>query len=592
MTQTHDTRQFAIDREGKLHFTRKTVTGESITILGRKGMGKSNTMAVFGEELLEHDFPLVLVDPQDEYYGLAERYNVLRVGRSANTVLRLDPEKAGALAEYSLKERVPVILSLYKYDPDERFMLLRGYFERLWELEEELKQPYMILLEEAHKYLPESGSTPVTAILNDIFLLGRKNGLGTILATQRSAKISKDTITQSGIYVLHKVTHPVDVSVYQGLIPLPAKEADALIRRQRKGRAIVLYDDDTLPEDVANDVLVEVQIRQQHTYHAGATPSFDEQAKPTLRQLDEHHLHELQALLARATPDASVAETKLYRQMKELERHLQEKQTTIDSLTHELGKRDETIAGLMRDRDLLSRLTVSLADVSPLLPTTMQIEQASVEKATVQQLHTPTHHSAIVDARPLEQVTPDAASRTQVSEGTAVSSAVHGRRQATKETQKPETQSLRPKKRSVSLQQAQVASPLREEPGTGNGLQPLEQRYFDRILLHIRTLSLRHRQMILMLSERQSMQLSISAFARRLGCGESTLSHPGSRPQELVEKNYLRAIGKQPVHYQLALDTYLQKEFPHSETKPLIEQVLMAAREGASSSALATRRTF
>ena len=39
--------------------------------------------------------------------------------------IQLDPEKAGALAEFSLTHDLPVVLSLGKYDDEERFTLLK-----------------------------------------------------------------------------------------------------------------------------------------------------------------------------------------------------------------------------------------------------------------------------------------------------------------------------------------------------------------------------------------------------------------------------------------------------------------------------------
>jgi DNA helicase HerA-like ATPase len=85
-------------------------------------------------------------------------------------------------------------------------------------------------------YLPAAGGDdPVFSILADIFLLGRKYGLGTIVATQRSQKIHKDTISQSELYLLHKVTHPKDIEVYEDLVPLPAKEVRAMLSRLCKG---------------------------------------------------------------------------------------------------------------------------------------------------------------------------------------------------------------------------------------------------------------------------------------------------------------------------------------------------------------------
>lgn len=390
MATTHETTKKALnmDRERVLPFTKGDFRGESLAVLGKKGSGKSTTVQVLVEELLEGPvpFPLVLIDPQDEYYGLTERYDILVVGRSPHASVPLDPLKAGALAEFSLTRGIPLILSLYGYSEEERFTLLASFFKRLWVLEEQMKKPYMVICEEAHKYLPQQGKTPVSDILADIFLLGRKYGLGTILATQRSAKIHKDTISQSGIFVLHKVTYPTDLDVYKDLLPLPPKQVEAMVRRLRKGGAIVMYEDDSLPEEVANEVIVPVQIRKQHTFHAGATPDFATVESPSLRQLDERLLRELQQLLAEAVPDVVTEESELHKRVRMLEKEIQEKDASNTHLQEEILLKQRTVESLESQLHLASQLTVSLTGVPALESLFSDLHSFRVEQAHVDQV--------------------------------------------------------------------------------------------------------------------------------------------------------------------------------------------------------------
>ncbi len=352
--------QLQIDRDGQLPFTKDWLIGKSITILGRKGTGKSTTLAVLAEELLMEGVPLVLVDPQDEFYTLAQRYDLLVAGRSSHTSLPLDPSKAGALAEFSLTHNLPVVLSLPKYSPEERFTLLRCFFQRLWMLEEDLRKPYFVFLEEAHTYLPQVGTTPVFDILSTIFLLGRKYGLGTIVATQRSQKIHKDSLTQSDTYLLHKVSHPKDIEVYEELVPLPAKEVRAMIARLRKGSAIAVYEDETLPNDVPSDVVTVVQIRNQQTAHVGSTPTFEEFSPVVLRDLDETLLKELQTMLAEAQPGESERERSLLHQIATLQEERTAQDEMIKGLQETLAVQEVQLRELRQQVDLLSNITVTL----------------------------------------------------------------------------------------------------------------------------------------------------------------------------------------------------------------------------------------
>jgi len=378
-----------IDREGRLPFTKDRLVGASITILGRKGTGKSTTLAVLAEELLKQHVPIVLVDPQGEHVSLAQQFDIIVAGRAAHALVSLDPEKAGTLAEFSLTHNVPVVLSLPRYTAKERFTLLRCYFERLWTLEEDLRKPYFVFLEEAHTYLPQVGTTLVFGILSDIFLLGRKYGLGTIVATQRSQKIHKDTISQSEIYLLHKAAHPRDIEVYEELIPLPARDVRAMISRLRKGSAIAVYEDETLPDDVPSDLVVQVQIRNQETTHIGSTPTFETAEPIVLRQLDAALVTELQALLADAQPSESERERPLLRQIADLQAERAHQDEVIIGLQEALAATEAQLDELKRQVTLLSKITVSLdgAKISALeLPGVLQLDrmQTHVAQATIE----------------------------------------------------------------------------------------------------------------------------------------------------------------------------------------------------------------
>src|SRR5260370_40539984 len=78
-----------IDRDGLLPLTKDRLIGTSITILGRKGTGKSTTLAVLAGELLKERGPLVLVDPQAEDYALAQAFDIIVAGRTAQALVSL-----------------------------------------------------------------------------------------------------------------------------------------------------------------------------------------------------------------------------------------------------------------------------------------------------------------------------------------------------------------------------------------------------------------------------------------------------------------------------------------------------------------------
>ncbi len=235
------------------------------------------------------------------------------------------------------------------------------------------------------------------------------------MATQRSQKIHKDTITQSEIYLLHKVSHPKDIEVYEELVPLPAKEVRAMIAHLRKGSAIAVYEDETLPEDVPSDVVVQVQIRNQETYHVGSTPTFETTEPIVLRELDEALVKELQTLLAEAQPGESERERSLLRQMAALQEERAQQEEVIGGLRQALATKEAKLGDLTRQVDLLSNITVTLdgAKIPALdLPTVLQLDsmQTHVAQATI----------AVEQVRALPIVPSDGAGAREVRTGEAM----------------------------------------------------------------------------------------------------------------------------------------------------------------------------
>lgn len=282
-----------IDTQNTLGLSINDFTGESAAILGIKGSGKSNSSAVIAEEMLAAGMPMCIVDIAGEYYGLRERFAVLVAGRGPNVDVQITPDHGPALAEFSLRQGVPIILDLGDIKPGERFDLLSKFFETLWTVAGEVRKPYMIFVEEARNFIPQSGVTPVKDQLVQIASEGRKRGLGIVLVGQRSSAIDKNVLTQAGILVLHRVRHPTDVNVYQDILPLPRGEVKEAVNALATGEAMIVK---------PNGDVARACIRVRHTFHAGYTPTLDGAApggdKPEMKRVDDSLIEQLRVALA------------------------------------------------------------------------------------------------------------------------------------------------------------------------------------------------------------------------------------------------------------------------------------------------------
>lgn len=327
----------------------KKVIGKCISVLGITGSGKTNTSAVLLEEMLKYKYPMTIVDIDGEYWGLKEKYELLVVGKSKNVDIEVHVEHARQIAEVSISKNIPVILDMSGFLYEDTYEFLLNYMDEIWELAGKFRKPYEIVLEEAHEFIPQGTRTDLKEILSRIALRGRKRGLGTIILSQRSAKVEKDVITQAEILFLHKVVHPSDMRVYKEILPVSSKEFSVLISNLKVGDCIFLFE---------NNYEI-IHVRERDTFHAGFTPSLKMVKTPKLKVIGDEILKSIQNLTKTKIKEKSDID-RLENKVHKLEVTLTEKENYIKKLE--------------RDIETLGRISVEVTQ-----PNTAQISQEMIK---------------------------------------------------------------------------------------------------------------------------------------------------------------------------------------------------------------------
>lgn len=296
--------------------------GERIAVLGISGSGKTNTVAVIIESLIE-SLPMTIIDIEGEYWGLKAQFNIVVAGGGTHANLPLTEANAATLARWSHENRVSVILDLSETHEDEMFYIVQNYLQSLWDVSRN-KQPYMLVVEECHEFMPQNGKNPVKDLITRIAKRGRKRGIGVILSSQRSASVDKNILTQAGLFFLHRVTHPIEINVYKGLIPLPARDVNDKVPALKPGQAIL----------VRGHNPARIHIKQRQTFHAGYTPGLSATEVPSLRTLSPDLLDSLKSLMkSTSAPVRNPAD-----ELKLLQSKLEEAQTTIKKQAEEIQR--------------------------------------------------------------------------------------------------------------------------------------------------------------------------------------------------------------------------------------------------------------
>lgn len=184
----------------------KTADGHKLAIdvdvfIGSRGLVQANSgggKSWLLRRILEQThglLPQIVIDPEDEFLSLRERHDyVIAAPRDGDVVA--DVRTAALLARKLLELRTSAILAIYELKPAQRAAFVKAFLESLVSAPRSLWGPTLVVLDEAHKYAPQSGKAESTSAVVDLAALGRKRGLCALVATQRISKLSKDVAAE------------------------------------------------------------------------------------------------------------------------------------------------------------------------------------------------------------------------------------------------------------------------------------------------------------------------------------------------------------------------------------------------------------
>jgi len=110
--------------------------------------------------------------------------------------------------------------------------------------------PVLIVLEEAHRYIPANEQTRARSLFERIAREGRKFGLGLMVASQRPSELARTVLAQCGTLIAHRTVNPDDQDLIRHATPFANRE----LLRQLPGlgtqHAIVLGEATPVPSYV------------------------------------------------------------------------------------------------------------------------------------------------------------------------------------------------------------------------------------------------------------------------------------------------------------------------------------------------------
>lgn len=111
-------------------------------------------------------------------------------------------------------------------------------------------QPLLVVLEEAHLFLPDGADSTAQRTVATIAKEGRKYGVGLMLVTQRPTELDSTSISQCGTMIALRLTNQADRSRVTSTMPDDLGNLAALLPSLRTGEALIVGEAMPIPSRV------------------------------------------------------------------------------------------------------------------------------------------------------------------------------------------------------------------------------------------------------------------------------------------------------------------------------------------------------
>jgi hypothetical protein len=238
------------------------------------------------EELARRHFPFVALDPVGITWairasadGTKESPYPVVVAGGEHADIEIGRDSGVPLARAIVEQNISVIVDLSQLSKGAWRIFVRDFCRELYRLS---RTPRMVIIEEATEFVPQQRRPEMQECYEAVermVRLGRNFGLGVTLISQRSAQVAKDVLYAMDILIALRTVGKLDIKAMVDLFEENIEESHqgdlAVFKREiaslESGEAFVWW-----PHGA--NVFQKVKIRARHTYHAGATPKFEEAA--------------------------------------------------------------------------------------------------------------------------------------------------------------------------------------------------------------------------------------------------------------------------------------------------------------------------
>lgn len=263
-----------------------------MVILANSGGGKSYAIRKIAEEAVGQ-VQVIIIDPEGEFASLREKFDFILAGKNADVPAEV--RSAGLLATKLLELGKSAVIDLYELHPSERQRFVKLFCESMVNCPKELYHPVIVILDEAHEYVPEGKPSEATWAVEALASKGRKRGQCLIPASQRISKLSKNVSAECNNKLIGRASQDIDMKRAGDELGF-AKESLVQLRQLKPGEFFAFG-------PAISEEVVKVKIGEVKTSHAKVGYKGTQKAPPPSAMIKKV-LGELKDLPAEAEKEA------------------------------------------------------------------------------------------------------------------------------------------------------------------------------------------------------------------------------------------------------------------------------------------------
>tara|TARA_B100001769_G_scaffold90341_1_gene69216 strand:- start:641 stop:1870 length:1230 start_codon:yes stop_codon:yes gene_type:complete len=181
---------------------------DKIFLTGITGSGKSWTGGLLMEEINRVGLQFVCFDVLGAHGGLSELPNVEELSPKGGESVNIK-----GVIDRLRKEPTSFVIDVSDLPLDRQQQLVRDYCDDL--LQAKLGKGIMTIFEECQDFVPQQGKPNSFDGIVRLCKLGRQNGYGVCLISQRPASVSKEALSQCSTYMIHNLINHRDLKAVE-----------------------------------------------------------------------------------------------------------------------------------------------------------------------------------------------------------------------------------------------------------------------------------------------------------------------------------------------------------------------------------------